>query len=162
MICPKCGEENKNDALECSLCHEKFYNGPLKDCFGNEIKGNPLFTEIPKQTSSLKAFLLFFTGIAVGGGAIGGSVYALNSSGGSRVSSSKDIECIRADIWVDGSCNFMFTEYANYDCKDGSKFRKIECRSALAGNCQWLPGGKVYHSCSAIEMKSSLPIGNKR
>ena len=72
------------------------------------------------SSSFLKTFLLFFTGIAVGGGAIGGVVYALNSSGGK----SEDIECIRAERWVEDDRTSLFVmtiEYANYDCKDGSK-----------------------------------------
>ena len=111
------------------------------------------------SSSFLKNFLLFFTGIAVGGGAIGGVVYALNSSGGK----SEDIECIRAERWVEDDRTSLFVmtiEYANYDCKDGSKIRKIQCRSWPHGFGDFT-GATVHHQCSAIEMKRSL-LANKQ
>lgn len=159
MICPKCGEENKNDALECSLCHEKFYQGPLKDCFGNEYSSNPLASEIPKQTGSLGTFFRFLVGVAIGGGVVGGGIYAYNATG--EKEENKDVECIRTELWYNGKCYADFAEYANYECKDGTKFRDVYCRFGLALGCDMLPG-KVYHSCAAFEKKSHLPLDKMR
>ena len=54
----------------------------------------------------------------------------------------------------------MTIEYANYDCKDGSKIRKIQCRSWPHGFGDFT-GATVHHQCSAIEMKRSL-LANKQ
>lgn len=159
MICPKCGEENKNDALECSLCHEKFFQGPLKDCFGNEISSSPLVPETPKQVSSLGTLFRFLVGVAVGSGIVGGGIYAYNALG--KNEKNKDVECIRTERTYDGECNWHFVEYANYECKDGTKFRGVKCRYGLAFGCDWHPG-TVYHSCAAFEKKSNLPSDKMR
>lgn len=152
MICPKCGEENKDGALECSLCHEKFYHGPLRDAFGNEITSSTLLSDVPKQSSFIGKLFRFFLGVAIGGGAVGGGIYAYNASG----EESNDVECIRVEKKYDGRCNWHFDEYADYDCKDGTKFRNVRCRWGLAFGCDWEPS-KTYHSCEAWEKKSNLP-----
>ena len=157
MICPKCGEENKDGSLECFLCHEKFYHGSVKDCFGNDVVSNPMFTDIPKQASSLGKVFRFLVGVAIGGGAVGGGFYAYNASG----EESNDIECIRVEKKFDGRCSWDFTEYADYDCKDGTKFRNVRCRWGLAFGCDWKPS-KTYHSCETWEKKSNLPISRMK
>ena len=157
MICPKCGEENKDGALECALCHEKFYHGSIKDCFGNEITSN-LLSEIPKQTSFIGKLFRFLLGIVIGGGAVGGGIYAYKKFWEKET---EDVECTRVEKTYDGQCNWHFVEYANYDCKDGTRFRGVQCRFGLAFGCDWEPS-KVYHSCETFEKKSHLPSNKMR
>ena len=157
MICPKCGEENKDGVLECSLCHEKFYHGPASDVSGNEISNSFLLADAPKQAGFIGKLFRFLLGVAIGGGAVGGGIYAYNVFGEDASSEeSSEVECIRDKKYFQGEYNGYYLEVADYDCKDGTKFKYVKCRFGLNFSGDWVPS-KTYHSCRAWEKKSNLP-----